>query len=96
MAKSAWKFLQARREDFYKYNYEFKLLRENQGRQDAGFRGNNFVINNINYMHWYTFHLGNCTTERHFCKYAVGAKAGEFLKYTKPFHIRSKKKKKKK
>jgi hypothetical protein len=94
VAKSAWKFLQARQEDFYLYNKEFKLLYENQGKQYAGFRYNNFIINNLNYMHWYTFHLGNCFTDRHFSPYSVSSKASEFLKYTKPFHFRSKKKKK--
>jgi hypothetical protein len=76
------------------YVDEFKLLTEKQGFQHYGLVKNNFVINGINYMHKYMLHLGNCYATRSFFPYCIGAKTKEFIKFTKPFYFRSKKKKK--
>ncbi len=93
MAKSSWKFLKISKNDIYKYNDEFKLMTEKQGNQSCGLTKNNLQINNINYMHKYTFYLGNCYTSKYFFTYCVGSKGKEFLKFTKPFTFKSKKKK---
>jgi hypothetical protein len=73
---------------------EFKLITENQGFQRFGLIKNNLIINNINYMHTYKFHLGNCFILKKFSEYCVNYRGGEFLKFTKPFSFISKKKKK--
>ena len=95
MAKSAWKFLKITRTDFYRYTDEFKLIREKKGLQNAGFTKNNLIINGINYMHKYHFHLGNSYTQKSFYLHAISFKANSFLKFKKPFSFRPKKKKKK-
>lgn len=44
-------------------------------------------------MHKYKFYQGNTYVEKQFCIYNIGNKGYEFLKFTKPFYFRSKKKK---
>lgn len=94
MAKSAWKFLKTNQEEIYNYIKEFKLIIENQGFRFIGLKDNYMVINSINYMHRYSFYQGNNYVNKQFSIYCIGSKAGEFLKYTKPFSYRSKKKNK--
>jgi hypothetical protein len=76
------------------YSDEFKLLIEKQGYQNMDLVNNNLIINNINYMHRYVFYLGNCYISRQFAPYCISSKGSEFLKFNKPFHFKSKKKKK--
>jgi ribosomal protein S19 len=94
VAKSAWKFLQTNQEEIYNYIQEFKLIIENQGFRYIGLKSNGMIINGLNYMHRYSFYLGNSYAKKQFASYCIGSKAGEFLKYTKPFNYRSKKKNK--
>lgn len=54
------------------------------------------MINSINYMHKYYFHLGNSYVQKSFYLHAVSFKANSFLKFKKPFSFRPKRKKKKK
>lgn len=96
MAKSAWKFLKTNQSEFYNYYKEFKLLNKDKFKQVVGLVKNNFIINNINYTFNYTGHIGNWDINKKFYKYCVGLKMREFLKFKKPFHYISKKKKKKK
>lgn len=76
------------------YNDEFKLLTEKQGLQTYGLVSNYFIINSINYMHSYIFFLGNSYTSKSFYPYCIRFKTISFLKFKKPFHYYSKKKKK--
>lgn len=96
MAKSGWKFLKVTKREFYKFTDEFKLIREKKGLQNLGLAENNLMINGINYMHKYYFHLGNSYVKKSFYLHAVSFKANCFLKFKKPFSFRPKKKKKKK
>lgn len=75
------------------YIDEYKAPLKKKNTQVAGFVKNYFQINNINYMHSYTFHIGNAITYRNFYSYCIRSKAKEFLKFTKPFYYHSKKKK---
>lgn len=93
MAKSSWKFLNFTNKDIYMYLYEYSLPGKNQEEQFYGDVSNNFKFNNINYMHHYKFYLGNNYISKKFSAYAINLKAKEFLKFTKPFFFRSKKKK---
>lgn len=95
VAKSAWKFLKTDIKELYRYNKELKLLTKNRGRQKVGLVKNSFIINSINYTFKYQAYLGNWTINKKFYKFCVGLKMREFLKFKKPFHYISKKKKKK-
>lgn len=94
MAKSAWKFYKFNINEIYYYLDEYKLISHNQGSQYWGTINSNFTINPINYMHTYNFYQGNCYTIKKFSLYNLKSKGFEFLKFTKPFNYRSKKKKK--
>jgi hypothetical protein len=95
VAKSAWKFSITDTLELYRYNKEFKLLTKNRGRQSVGLVKNSFMINSINYTFKYKAHIGNWIINKKFYKLAIGLKMREFLKFKKPFHYISKKKKKK-
>ena len=94
MAKSAWKFLKTNRKQIYMYITEFKRIREKKGQQAFGLVKKSFLINNINYMHTYNFMLGDSYTSKKFYPQCIGYRGTMFLKYKKPVHYFSKKKKK--
>lgn len=73
--------------------YDLKLVQKMQGSQKIEHLKNNLIINNINFMHKYKFHLGNCYVSKRFYLYTVRSKSLEFLKFKKPFNFRPKKKK---
>jgi hypothetical protein len=79
--------------DIYYYLNEYKLPGKYQEKQFFGNVTNSFKFNSINYMHFYKFHQGNNYVDKKFFIYNIGRKGLEFLKFTKPFHFRSKKKK---
>ncbi len=93
MAKSSWKFYNFNYTDIYKYLQEYRLPTKYQENQYYGFVKNNFKLNTLNYMHSYKFYQGNKYIVKKFCIYNIGNKGYEFLKFTKPFFFRSKKKK---
>lgn len=93
MAKSKWKFFKITENDIYNYIVEYKLPLKKKNQQSVGLTSKKLQINNINFMHRYLFHLGCQYTSKKFFGYAVGLKALQFLKFKKPFHFRSKKKK---
>ncbi len=93
MAKSAWKFLNTNKNQIYRYMYDLKLIQKMQGLQKIEHLKNNMIINNINFMHRYMFHLGNCFVNKRFYFYTIRSKSLEFLKFKKPFSFRPKKKK---
>lgn len=93
MAKSSWKFLGYTLTDIYTYLDEYRLPTKYQSLQYYGLVKNSFKLNNLNYMHKYKFHQGNNFITKKFCIYNLTNKGYEFLKYTKPFYFRSKKKK---
>ena len=93
MAKSKWKFLKITQNDIYNYINEYKLPLKKKNQQSVGLTSHRFQVNNINYMHRYLFHLGSQYTSKKFYSYSIRLKALEFLKFKKPFHFRSKKKK---
>ena len=94
MAKSAWKFYNFTPKDIYLYLYEYKLPIRHQEKQYYGLVKNNFKFNTLNYMHFYKFYQGQNYVTKKFFIYNVGSVGKEFLKFTKPFFFRSKKKKK--
>jgi hypothetical protein len=79
--------------DVYCYLDEYKLPGKYQENQFFGKVLNSFKFNSINYMHFYKFHQGNNYVTKKFSMFNIGNKGKEFLKFTKPFHFRSKKKK---
>lgn len=93
MAKSSWKFFNYTTTDIYYYLNEYKLPIQHQEKQNFGLVSNSFKLNPLNYMHTYKFYQGNSYTYKKFSIYNIGNKGKEFLKYTKPFFFRSKKKK---
>lgn len=93
MAKSAWKFYNLLSKDIYLYINEYKLPIRHQEKQFYGFVSNSFKLNSLNYMHSYKFYQGNSYVMRKFFLYNIGNTGKEFLKFTKPFFFRSKKKK---
>lgn len=94
MAKSAWKFYNFTTKDIYYYLDEYRLPTKYQEQQHYGIVSNSFKFNPINYMHIYKFHQGNSRITKRFSIFNIGNKGKEFLKFTKPFFFRSKKKKK--
>lgn len=95
VAKSAWKFLKTNLGEIYKYASELKLIKKQQGKQSIGFVENNHLINTINYTFRCFVYLGKYSMKKRFSVFSIKSKVGQFLKYTKPFHYISKKKKKK-
>lgn len=93
MAKSVWKFYNFNIKDIYHYLYEYRLPSKYQEMQYYGFVKNSFTLNTLNYMHNYKFYQGNNYISKKFWIYNLNSKGYEFLKFTKPFHFRSKKKK---
>jgi ABC-type cobalamin/Fe3+-siderophores transport system ATPase subunit len=93
VAKSAWKFLRTNKKEIYLYKDEFKLLTKKQGHQVIGYVKSNHIINNINFTFNCAVHLGKYIVFKKFYYNSIRSKIGEFLKFTKPFHFRSKKKK---
>lgn len=93
MARTAWKFSKLYKDEINLYNKEFKLLKEKQGKQIIGLKSRNLIINPINYTYRYIFHLGNCFISKTFIAFCIKSKGLQFLKFTKPFNFRSKKKK---
>ena len=93
MAKSAWKFLNFNKNQLYRYLFDIRQTQKLQGLQHVQLVKNNITINNLNYMHTYRFHLGNYFVTKRFYYYTIRSKCLEFLKFKKPFHFRSKKKK---
>ena len=96
MSKSVWKFLRTNQDEIYMYIDEFKKLREKKGLQTFGLVKKSLSINNINFMHTYSFNIGENFITRKFYPFAIGLTGSSFLKYKKPVHYYSKKKKKKK
>lgn len=94
MAKSSWKYFNMNTNDIYMYLSEYKLPTKYQNLQHYGFVKNDFKLNPLNYMHTYKFYQGNSYILKKFCMYNIGNKGYEFLKYTKPYYFRSKKKNK--
>lgn len=94
MAKSSWKFFNFTTKDIYSYLEEYKLPIRHQEKQYYGFVSNSFKLNTLNFMHTYKFYQGNNYIYKKFSIYNIGNKGKEFLKFTKPFFFRSKKKKK--
>ena len=92
MAKSAWKFYNFNSLDIYLYLDEYKLPLRHKEKQSYGLVSNNFKLNSLNYMHSYKFYLGNIYVNKKFFIYNIGNTGKEFLKFTKPFCFRSKKK----
>ena len=76
------------------YIEEFKRITEKKGLETFGLVKKNFFINNINYMHKYYFSLGEGYIHKKFYPYCIGYKGTLFLKFKKPVHYYSKKKKK--
>ena len=66
------------------YIKEFKKLREKKGLQTFGLVKKSIAINSINYMHTYTFDLGENYTTKKFYPYCIGYNGSVFLKYKKP------------
>jgi hypothetical protein len=93
MAKSSWKFYNFNVKDIYHFLQEYRLPTKYQELQYYGFVSNEFKLNTINYMHSYKFYQGNNYVVKKFSIYNIGNKGKEFLKFTKPFNFRSKKKK---
>lgn len=93
MAKSSWKFYNLTTHDIYLYLNEYKLPTRYQERQFYGTVLNSFKLNPLNYMHTYKFYQGNTYIIKKFFIYNIGRTGKEFLKFTKPFFFRSKKKK---
>lgn len=93
MAKSAWKFFNYNVKDIYHFLQEYRLPTKYSCSQTYGLVKNDFKLNPINYMHNYKFYQGNTYVDKQFCIYNIGNKGYEFLKFTKPFYFRSKKKK---
>ena len=87
--------MKTNKKEIYYYLDEYRLLREDKGRQYFGLTKNNLIINNINYTFNYRFETGKSFTIKKFSKYCVGIKIIEFIKCIKPFSYISKKKKKK-
>ena len=95
MAKSAWKFSKFTNRDITLYLEDLKKVQKLQGKKKIYDVKNNIFINNLNYMHKYSFHLGNLFIFKRFNPMLINSKPSEFLKFTKPFNYRSKKKKNK-
>lgn len=95
MAKSPWKYYTIKNKDIDFYLDEYMLPGKYFGKQHYGFVKNNFRITNLNYMHKYVAYMGQYLIRKKFYQWNVGNKVWEFLKFTKPFNFRSKKKKKK-
>lgn len=76
------------------YIKEIKKLKEKKGLQTFGLVKKSLIINNINFMHTYTFCLGEGYTDKKFYPYCIKYNGRIFLKYKKPVHYYSKKKKK--
>lgn len=93
MAKSAWKFYNFNVKDIYHYLYEYRLPSKYQAMQFYGLVNNSFTLNTLNYMHSYKFYQGNTYLKKKFSIYNLNSKGYEFLKFTKPFNFKSKKKK---
>lgn len=93
MAKSSWKFYNYTNLDVYYYLNEYKLPSKYQELQYYGEVSNSFKFNTLNYMHTFKFYQGNNYIIKNFSQYSIGNKGREFLKFTKPFYFRSKKKK---
>lgn len=94
MAKSSWKFFNLNTSDIYFYLKEYKLPLKYLGLQYYGEVSNSFKLNPINYMHFYKFYQGKNIVIKKFSIFSIGRQGKEFLKFTKPFYFRSKKKKK--
>ena len=94
MGRSSWKFFSTNIREIYLYLKEYKLIIHNKNLGIAGFKKNNFVVNPLNYMYKYLFHVGKSFVWKRFRIYNLKNQAKEFLKFTKPYHFRSKKKKK--
>lgn len=94
MAKSSWKFSNFTTKDIYYYLNEYRLPIQYQEKQFYGLVSNSFKFNTLNFMHFYKFYQGNNYVTKKFSIYNIGNKGKEFLKFTKPFFFRSKKKKK--
>ena len=92
MAKSAWKFLRTNYGEINLYTREFKLLIEERGRVKIGLVKNNFIVNNINFTLKCKGHLGQIIFNKQFSIFDINSKLGQFMKFTKPFNFRSKKK----
>lgn len=75
------------------YLKEYKLQNKYKGRQICKSKNNILLINNLNYMHRYVFHQGSLFIKKQFYPYCIRSVAYCFLKFTKPFFFRSKKKK---
>ena len=95
MARAAWKFFKTNIEEIYFYLKEYKLISHKKNKGHANFKKNNFVINPLNYMYKYLFYIGNSFIWKKFRIFNWKNQAKEFLKFTKPFNYKSKKKKKK-
>ena len=93
MAKSSWKFYNFTTRDIYLYLSEYKLPTRHQEKQFYGFALNSFKLNSLNYMHFYKFYQGNSYVIKKFFIYNIGRTGKEFLKFTKPFSFKFKKKK---
>ena len=92
LAKSAWKFSKTNKLQLYRYLFDIRQMQKLQGLQRVKNIKNSLIINSINYMHTYTFHLGNCFVKKRFYFFTIKSKSLEFLKFKKPFYFRSKKK----
>jgi hypothetical protein len=94
VARASWKFLQTNLTEIYNYIVEYKKLKEYQGKQRIYKVKNYLTINKLNFMHIYTLHQGKFYIFKRFYKYNINSKVGDYLKTTKPFNYKSKKKKK--
>lgn len=94
MAKSSWKFYNFTTKDVYYYINEYKLPLKYLELQYYDKTSNSFKINTLNYMHTFKFYQGKTSIIKKFSIFNLGRTAKEFLKFTKPFHFKSKKKKK--